>query len=563
MNWPTAEYFSGPRSAHRRAVYKGMGYTDKDLSQPLVAVINTFSEVCPGHFHLRQVAQAVKNGVWQAGGTPFEFGTISQCATHSLGLPSMRYDLPARDLIAFDVETIVETQLFDAMLLVVTCDKTVPGALLAAARLDLPCIIVPGGVMRVGRHEGKKVSLADLDEKIFGGLRSGRSSAEEIEALEDHVCPGPGACPIMGTANTMQCLAEALGMALPYSATTTAASGEQLRLAKNAGRRIVEMIPLQDKARKIMGRNNLENMLRACMALGGSTNAVVHMLALACELGLEDIFNLDLIASFSDGTPCICDVTPTGSHYLDDLHRVGGVPALMAEMRDLLHLDAPGVSGVELRRILPESLAGAAADRREVIRSLDNPVAATGGLAVLKGSLAPLGSVARRLNNTIPYHKGRARCFDSQEEAVAALNLGRVKEGEVLVVRYCGPRGAPGMPDIYGVLAGVVGQGLEGKVAVVTDGRFSGFARGLGVCQISPEAAAGGPLAVVKDGDMIEIDLEKRVLNGPEEGVLAERLKTWRRPPHRSERGILGLYATNAQPAWKGARLAIYGDKNP
>jgi dihydroxy-acid dehydratase len=459
------------------------------------------------------------------------------------------------------VETIVETQLFDAMVIVVTCDKTVPGALLAAARLDLPCLIVPGGIMSPGQYGEQKVSLADLDEKIFGGLGSGLSNAEEIEALEDRVCPGPGACPIMGTANTMQCLAEALGMALPYSATASAASGQQLRLAKRAGQRIVEMIHDQASARKIMGPPNLENMLRACMALGGSTNAVVHMLALAYELGLESGFNLDLIASFSDSTPCICDITPTGRHYMDDFHRAGGMPSLLAELQDRLHLDAPGVSGLTLGRMLAEIREHDSVRRREVIRSLEHPVAATGGLAILKGSLAPLGAVARRLNNTIPYHKGRARCFDSQEEAVAALGRRQVKEGEVLVVRYCGPQGAPGMPDIYGVLAGVVGQGLEGRVAVITDGRFSGFARGLGVCQISPEAAAGGPLAVVEDGDMIEIDIEKRLLNGPENRVMAERLQTWQRPPHRTERGILGLYASNAQPAWQGARLAIYDNQ--
>jgi dihydroxy-acid dehydratase len=474
----------------------------------------------------------------------------------------MRYDLPARDLIAFDVETIVETQLFDALVMLVTCDKTVPGALLAAARLDLPCIIVPGGIMRPGRHKGDKISLADLDEKIFGGLRSGLSSAQEIEALEDHVCPGPGACPIMGTANTMQCLSEALGMALPGSATTLAAGGEQLRLAKRAGQRIVEMIHAQVKAGKIMNQANLENMLRACMALGGSSNAVVHMLALAYELGLEDTFNLELVAAFSDSTPCICDVTPSGHFYLDDFHQAGGMPALLAELKPYLHLQAPLVSGSSLEGLLAEDRAGDPARRREVIRSLDNPVAATGGLAVLKGSLAPLGAVARRLNNTIPYHQGPARCFDSQEEAIAALDQGLVREGEVLVVRYCGPQGGPGMPDIYGVLAGVVGQGLEGKVAVVTDGRFSGFARGLGVCQVSPEAAGGGPLAVLQDGDLIEIDINKRLLNGPPDQVIEQRLRTWRRPPYREERGILGLYASNARPAWQGARLAIYDNQS-
>jgi dihydroxy-acid dehydratase len=534
-----------------------MGFTDDDMKKPLVAVVNTPSEVCPGHFHLRAVADAVKAGIWQAGGTPMEFTSISQCATPSLGLASMRYDLPARDLLAFDVETIVETQIFDAVVMIVTCDKTTPGALMAAARLDLPSIVVLGGVMPVGRHDGKPVSLADLDEKVWGALQTGKVSAAEVLCLEDKVCPAPGACPILGTANTMQCLAEAVGMALPGSATCYAMSGEQLRLAKLAGNKIMELVASGTTARKILTRAALENMIRVQMTLGGSTNAVLHILALSHELGLGCEVDLDLISEFSNSTPCLVDVTPTGHYYLPDLHRAGGITKVLEALEDKLHLDSTTVGGMTIGQILEDSKKNAVIDEHRIIRSRENPVAQTGGIAILRGNLAPLGSVARRLNNTIPEHTGPAKCFDSQEEAIAGINSGKVKEGDVLVVRYSGPKGAPGMPDTYAVLASVVGRGLEGKIAVVTDGRFSGFARGLGVCQISPEAAVGGPLAVIRDGDMIRISMPERELSLLVTD-LEERLKGWHAPAPRATRGILGLYATNAQPAWKGARLTMH-----
>jgi len=556
-NLKTAQYYRGTEGTHRRAAYKGMGFTDEDMKKPLIAVVNTPSEVCPGHFHLRTVAEAVKAGIWQAGGTPMEFTSISQCATPSLGLASMRYDLPARDLLAFDIETIVETQIFDAVVIVVTCDKTIPGALMAAARLDLPCVVVPGGVMAVGKHEGKSVSLADLDEMVFGAFRTGKVLSEEILSLEDKVCPGPGACPILGTANTMQCLVEAVGMAVPGSGTCYAMSGEQLRLAKQAGNRVMELVAGDVTARKIMTKDALENMIRVQMTIGGSTNAVLHILAIAHELDLGDKIDLELINEFSNTTPCLVDVTPTGRHYLPDLHRAGGMTKVLEALEKELHLDVMTVTGKTIGELIVASKKNVIDDPLKIIRLRSNPVANTGGIAILRGNLAPLGSVARRLNNTIPEHTGPAKCFDCQEDAIAGINGGKVIEGDVVVVRHAGPKGAPGMPDTYAVLASVVGRGLEGKVAVVTDGRFSGFARGLGVCQVSPEAAVGGPLAVIKDGDLIRINMPKRELSLLVDD-LEERLKAWRKPAPREKRGMLGLYASNAEPAWKGARLAIY-----
>ncbi len=556
--WRTKRYYHGPSGAHRRAVYKAMGYTTEDLARPLIAIVNSWGEVCPGHYHLDKLARSVRDGIWKAGGTPLEFTAISQCPTASLGEPSMRYDLPTRDLFAFDIEAIVEQQIFDGLVIIVSCDKVVPGALLAAARLDLPCLILPGGCMELGRFEERRVTLSDLDEQVFGALPSGKADLKVIEALEDVVCPSAGACPIMGTANTMQCLAEAVGLTLPLAATARAVSAERLRLAKVSGEVIVQMVFQGERARRVMGRENLENMLRVCLALGGSTNGILHILALARELGLENYINIQKVDEFSRTTPCLANVQPVGQYYLPDFHEDGGIPALMAELQPLLHHQAKAVGGRTLQEWINLGTTLAKKNRRTIF-TLKEPLLPHGGIAVLKGNLAPISSLARMLNNTIPYHRGPARCFNSQEEALAALRSKQIKEGEVLVVRYAGPKGAPGMPDIYALLAGVVGMGLEGKVAVVTDGRFSGFARGLGVCQVSPEAAIGGPLALLHDGDIITISLPERLLQvevSAEE--MEKRRNTWTGPPLREAPGILGLFGVKAEQAHQGARLVAH-----
>ncbi len=347
--WKTQKYYHGPAGAHRRAVYKAMGYTTDDMKRPLIAIVNTWGEVCPGHYNLDHLTRTVRDGIWKAGGTPLEFTAISQCPTASLGEPSMRYDLPTRDLLAFDIEAIVEQQIFDGLVILVSCDKVVPGALLAAARLDLPCIILPGGCMEVGTCEGKKVTLSDLDEMVFGALPQGKADLRKIELLEDVVCPSPGACSIMGTANTMQCLAEAVGMTLPFAATARAVSAERLRLGKASGEAIVRMVFKGETARAIMGPKNLENMLRVCMALGGSTNGVLHILALARELGLEKHIHIEKVDEFSRTTPCISNVAPVGKYFLPDLHEDGGIPGVLAELKPLLHLSARGVDGRTLK----------------------------------------------------------------------------------------------------------------------------------------------------------------------------------------------------------------------
>ena len=556
--WRTQKYYHGPSGAHRRAVYKAMGYTTDDLKRPLIAIVNTWGEVCPGHYNLDHLTRTVRDGIWKAGGTPLEFAAISQCPTASLGEPMMRYDLPTRDLLSFDIEAIIEQQIFDGLVILVSCDKVVPGALLAAARLDLPALILPGGCMEVGACEGEQVTLSDLDEMIFGALPQGKADKKKIELMEEVVCPSPGACSIMGTANTMQCLAEAVGMTLPFAATARAVSSERLRLGKASGEAIVRMVLNGEKTRSIISGKNLENMLRVCMALGGSTNGILHILALARELGLEKEMNIGKVEQFSRTTPAISDVRPVGKYFLPELHEDGGMPALMAELKPLLNLKAKAAdrkTAGDWVKLGAPRLSGP----RRTILPLKKPLLEHGGIAVLKGNLAPISSLARMLNNTIPSHRGPARCFNSQEEAVAALKKGKVKEGEVIVVRYAGPRGAPGMPDTYALLATIVGMGLEGKLAVVTDGRFSGFARGLGVCQVSPEAAIGGPLALLKDGDVISIDLPGRSLQAEvADEEMKKRRQRWTPVKPRNAPGILGLFAVNAEQAHQGARVVAY-----
>ncbi len=555
--WKTQKYYHGPAGAHRRAVYKAMGYTTDDLTRPLIAIVNTWGEICPGHFNLDHLTRTVRDGIWKSGGTPLEFTAISQCPTASLGEPMMRYDLPTRDLLAFDIEAIIEQQIFDGMVILVSCDKVVPGALLAAARLDLPCLILPGGCMEVGICEGKQVTLSDLDEQIFGALPQGKADLRKIELMEDVVCPSPGACSIMGTANTMQCLAEASGMTLPFAATARAVSAERLRLGKASGEAIVRMVLKGETARSILRPENLENMLRVCMALGGSTNGVLHILALARELGLEKQMNIGKVDEYSRTTPCISNVQPVGKYFVPDLHEDGGIPGLMAELKPLLNGGARGADGRNATDWM--ELGASKLKERRSILSIKEPLLAHGGIAVLKGNLAPISSLARMLNNTIPSHRGPARCFNAQEDAVAALKSKKIKEGEVIVVRYAGPRGAPGMPDTYAMLATIVGMGLEGKLAVVTDGRFSGFARGLGVCQVSPEAAVGGPLALLKDGDMISINLPERSLNAEvSDQEWESRRKQWRPLERKDAPGILGLFSVGAEQAHQGARLVAH-----
>lgn len=555
MEYYTKQFMTGPQGAHRRAVYKSMGFTDADLSRPLIAVVNSWGEVCPGHFGLDKLAAKVKEGIWQNGATPVEFGTISQCGTLTLGLDGIRYDLSTRESVSFDIEIVVKSQLFDGMVLITACDKVVPGMLIAAARLNLPAIVVCGGIMDTGMIDGEAFTLADLDEKVMGGYLTGKVSEDEIRDMEDKACPTWGACPLMGTANTMQCLSEGLGMTLPRTSTLFANSSEILRSAKLAGNQIVELVRKGIKSNDIMTKEALENAVTMMMALGGSTNSVVHILSLAVELGMGDHITLDYLASVSQKTPCLVNVKPNGPYHMNDLERSGGVPAVMRELGNHLHQNVMTVTG----NSLCENLAALKVCKvnREVIYSAQYPISEDGGIVVLYGNLAPGGAIlrqsARHRENL--RHQGPAKVFDSQEDAMRALHQQKILPGDVMVVRFEGPRGGPGMPDIYALQATVCGMGLDQTVAMITDARFSGFARGFGVCQISPEAEGGGPLAYLRDGDEIIIDVQKKRICAVDESIFTTRESAVNPKNDKDYKGILALYHKYGSPANRGARL--------
>ncbi|MCI5957079.1 MAG: dihydroxy-acid dehydratase [Clostridiales bacterium] len=556
MEYPTKKYMTGVEGAHRRAVYKAMGFTDEDLSRPLIAVVNSWGEVCPGHYGLNMLTSKVKEGVWQSGATPVEFGVISQCGTLTLGLDGIRYDLSTREVMSFEIETIVNSQMFDGIVFMTACDKVVPGMLIAAARLNLPSIVVCAGVMSAGELDGEAFSLSDLDEQVMGSYPVGKASAEKIRRMEEQACPTWGACPLMGTANTMQCLAEAVGLCLPGTSTMLATSSEILRAAKHAGNQIVELVKKGIKARDVMSREAVDNMIMMMMALGGSTNSVVHILSLAQELGYDDVVTLDYISEISRRTPCLVNVKPNGPYHQTDFEKCGGMPVVMQELRGQLHTGALTVTCATLGENLdaeePHEID------RNVIYSAQKPISTDGGIAVLYGNLAPGGAILRqsaRYRENLA-HTGPAKVFDCQEDALEALRQGKISHGDVMVVRFEGPKGGPGMPDIYAVQASVCGMGLDKDVAVITDARFSGFARGFGVCQMTPEAAGGGPLAYLRDGDIIEIDVAGRRINALDGTIFTTRQPAPNPKDDKEYKGVLNLYKKYGGPANKGARLS-------
>ena len=556
MSYPTKKYMTGVEGAHRRAVYKAMGFTDEDLARPLIAVVNSWGEVCPGHFGLNMLTAKVKEGIWQSVATPVEFGVISQCGTLTLGLDGIRYDLSTREVMSFEIETIVKSQMFDGIVMMTACDKVVPGMLIAAARLNLPTIMVCAGVMGTGELDGEAFSLSDLDEQVMGSYPVGKASAEKIRRMEEQACPTWGACPLMGTANTMQCLTEAVGLCLPGTSTMLSTSSKILREAKHAGNRIVELVKQDIKACDVMSRHAVDNMIMMMMALGGSTNSVVHILSLATELGYDDAVTLDYISEVSRRTPCLVNVKPNGPYHQTDFEKSGGMPAVMNELREQLHTEVLTVTGKTLAENL-DAVEPQAIDRN-VIYAAQKPLSADGGIAVLYGNLAPGGAILRqsaRYRENMA-HTGPARVFDCQEDALEALAKGEIQHGDVMVVRFEGPMGGPGMPDIYAVQASVCGMGLDKDVAVITDARFSGFARGFGVCQMTPEAAGNGPLAYLRDGDVIEIDVSNRTINALDENIFTTRQPAANPKDKKKYKGILSLYKKYGGPANKGARLS-------
>ncbi|HIP99564.1 TPA: dihydroxy-acid dehydratase [Candidatus Bipolaricaulota bacterium] len=545
----------GIERAPHRALLHAVGLTRAELRRPFVAVISAFNEIIPGHRHLREVIQAVKDGIRMAGGVPFECHCPSICDGIAMNHPGMRYSLPSRELIADCAEAMVRAHAFDAVVFVPNCDKVVPGMLLAAARLNLPSVFASGGPMLAGDFRGLKVDLSDVFNAL-GALRKGEMTPEELEELEGVACPGCGSCAGMFTANTMNCLLEALGLAPSGNGTAPAVSAERLRLAKEAGTAVMRILkdggPLP---REILAPEAFENAFRVDLALGGSTNTVLHLLALAEEAGVP--FPLARINELSDSTPRLCALSPAGPHHMEDLHRAGGISAMTGELAGggLLHLDAPTVSG-PLRQRLRR------ARDREVISPLNSPRSPVGGIAVLFGSLAPEGAVVKRgaVAEGMLRHRGPARVFDSEAEAVRAIGARDFRDGDVIVIRYVGPRGAPGMPEMLTPTALLSGMGVDDRVALVTDGRFSGATRGAAIGHVSPEAACSGPIAAVRDGDRIEIDIPgKRLDLLIPEGEVERRLSAWEPREPDTPPGYLPRYAAQIASAARGAILAKEG----
>lgn len=546
------QYFTGAESSHRRVIYKAMGYTDEDLARPLIGVANAWSEASPGHAHLREIAKQVKSGIWQNGGTPFEFGTLATCGNIAIGTENLKYELVIRDVLAASIEIMAKVHLFDGLVLLSSCDNIIPGQIMAAERLNIPSILVTGGPMYPGRYKGEVVVTPDINEAV-AALGTKKVTEEDILARENYVCPGPGACPVLGTANTMQILSEAIGMSLSGSSTAPAQSSERLRIAKRSGRRIVDLVQEKIKPSDIIGENSLRNAAMVDIAIGGSTNAILHILTFANELAIG--FDLEIFDQYSRKIPCICNVKPNGEYTVVDLHSAGGVPAIMRELKSFLHLDCLTVDGKTLKENLSNFKEKV---DRKVIYSVNQPLNKEGGLAILKGNLAPNGSIVR--TTAVPKNmlrfRGPARVFDGDREAYEALRENRIHKGEIIVVRYEGPKGAPGMKEVMLACDALVALDLDKSVALITDGRFSGFNRGPIIGHISPEAMEGGPIALLKDGDTIDINIPERKLNVDlSMKEMERRYHNWSSPEPKVSSGILKIYAKLADPPEKGAAI--------
>lgn len=543
----------GIERAPHRALLRAVGLTEKELEQPFVGIVNSFSEVVPGHIHLRTVAEAVKNGVRQAGGIPFETNTIAVCDGIAMNHLGMRFSLPSRELIADSAEIVAQAHAFDALVFIPNCDKVIPGMLMAAARLNIPSILISGGPMLAGRLGQETVDLNTVFMAV-GKVAKGEMSETELRQLEMAACPGCGSCSGMFTANTMNCLTEALGMALMGNGTVPAVAAGRIGLAREAGRAIMTLLEKDIRPHHIITRDSIYNAFVVDMALGGSTNSILHLIAIAHEAGVE--FPLSLINEISARTPHLSKLSPAGSHHIEDLHQAGGIAALMKELDGLLNLQAKTASG----RTLGDDIATAQNTNRDVIRPASNPHSPTGGLSVLFGNLAPEGAVVKSaaVAPEMLSHRGPARVFNSEQEATTAIMGGNIKSGEVVVIRYEGPRGGPGMAEMLTPTSLLSGMGMDKEVALITDGRFSGATRGSAIGHVSPEAAASGPIAALQDGDIIAINIPGYTLNVelPETEIASRLAKL---PPFkpRATTGYLKRYSERVSSASAGAIFTV------
>ena len=543
----------GLEKAPHRSLFKALGCLDEELGRPLIGVVNSFNEIVPGHIHLREIAEAVKIGVRMAGGTPMEFPAIAVCDGLAMNHTGMKYSLASRELIADSVEVMARAHPFDGLVLVTACDKVVPGMLMAAARLNIPSIVVSGGPMMAGNYKGRSLSLSNMFEAV-GQVQAGKMTAEELVEMEDTACPGCGSCAGMFTANSMNCLTEVLGIALPGNGTIPAVSAARRRLAKMTGVKIMDLVRDDIKPRDIMTPAAFANGLAVDMALGCSTNTVLHLPAIAHEAGIT--LDLEQINEVSGRTPNLCKLSPAGPYHIQDLDEAGGVQAVLAQLaeKNLIDTTLPTSSG----KTVAENIKGRTVTRPEVIRPINDPHSSSGGIAILRGNLAPDGAVVKRsaVAPEMLVHSGPARVFENEEGAVKAIMDGTINKGDVIVIRYEGPRGGPGMREMLTPTATVAGMGLDKDVALITDGRFSGATRGASIGHISPEAAEGGPIAAVQEGDIIEIDIPNCVLNVKlDPAELAARLNQWQRPEPRITGGYLARYAAAVTSASTGAIL--------
>jgi dihydroxy-acid dehydratase len=552
MSWRSKDILKRPEWSLQRAFYKSMGYSDYDLERPLIGIANSWNRLVPGHYNLNLVSDYVKQGIRQAGGTPLEFGVIAACDGIAQGHDGMHYILPTRDLIANDVEMVIGAHRLDAVMLLGSCDKIVPGMLMAAARLDIPAILVVGGPMEGGCEFDNRAADATSVTEGLGMLRAGKIDEATYRKLEDCAAPSCGSCSFLGTANTMCCVAEAMGMCLPGSATIPATHADRLRAAQESGRQIVGLLKSGITARQIISNKGIENGIRVSTAIGGSTNVALHIPAIGYEADCE--VTMDLLEELCRSTPYIAKMNPAAAPNVSDFHHAGGIPAVMKEVLPILHGDALTVTG----KTVAENVAKAEIHDSSVIKTMSNPWSQEGGLAVLRGNLAPNTAITKPAAIVPEMHTftGKARCFNSEEVANEAILEGKVQGGDVAVIRYEGPKGGPGMREMYKAMKLLYGRGLALKTAVVTDGRFSGTNNGCFVGHISPEAAEGGPIAVVEDGDLISIDIPNRSLHlhiSDEE--IEARLAGWQRPEPKFKKGYLALYARLAESADKGAIL--------
>jgi dihydroxy-acid dehydratase len=548
---------AGMQQAPARSLFNALGFTAEEMRKPMVGIVSSYNEIVPGHMNIDKIVDAVKLGVAEAGGVPVVFPAIAVCDGIAMGHIGMKYSLVTRDLIADSTECMAVAHQFDALVMVPNCDKNVPGLLMAAARLNLPTVFVSGGPMLAGHVKGQKRSLSSMFEAV-GSYAAGTMSEEDVTEFENKVCPTCGSCSGMYTANSMNCLTEALGMGLGGNGTIPAVYSERIKLAKHAGMAVMEMFRRNIRARDIITKEAILNALTVDMALGCSTNSMLHLPAIAHEIGFD--FDISFANPISEKTPNLCHLAPAGPTYMEDLNEAGGVYAVMKELADigLLHTDCMTVTG----KTMGENIADAVNRNPEVIRPVDHPYSKTGGLAVLKGNLAPDGSVVKRsaVVEEMMVHEGPARVFDCEEDAIAAIKGGKIAAGDVVVIRYEGPKGGPGMREMLNPTSAIAGMGLGSSVALITDGRFSGASRGASIGHVSPEAAVGGPIALIEEGDIVSINIPELTLNVKvSEEEMAERAKKWQPREPKVTTGYLSRYEKMVTSGNRGAVLEIPG----